>query len=93
MENAAEMLDKERAAMIEYFRIQYRVERKEYRYPNLRESGSPAESPDGIRCGKVRPGANLCPKVINESGTAAQTASCTECWYKGLFYLVKYYGG
>ena len=37
--------------------IQYRVERKEYHFENLREPGSPAESPGGGGFGKVRPGA------------------------------------
>ena len=58
MEKQTETLDKNRETMVEYLRIQYRDERKEYRYPIRRESGSLAESPDGVRYGKVRPGAN-----------------------------------
>ena len=81
-------LDKSPETMVEYTQIEYRDERKEYRCRNHRESGSLAESPDGRRYGKVRPGAKRAgPKVINESGTAASTASCTNCWYKGLFSL------
>ena len=62
MEIAAEMLDKSGETMVEYSGIKYRVERKEYRIASLREFGSPAESPNGIGCGKVRPGANHGPK-------------------------------
>ena len=71
--------------MIEYTGIQYRDERKEYRVNNLREFGSPAESPNGIGYVKVRPGANIALKVTNESGTAAQTASCTNAGIRGFF--------
>jgi len=71
--------------MVEYSRIEYRRERKEYRISNLREFGSPAVSPDGIEYGKVRPGAKSAQKVINESGTAAQTASCTNVGIRGFF--------
>ena len=72
MEKPIEMLDKQRDAMVKYLGIKYRDERKEYRCRNHREFGSLAESPNGERCGKVRPGAKLyAPKVINESGTAA----------------------
>ena len=60
-EIAVEMLDKNRETMVEYLRIKYRVERKEYRIANHREFGSPAESLNGIGCGKVRPGAKNKP--------------------------------
>ena len=70
-EIAVEMLDKNGQTMVEYLRIKYRVQRKEYRVNILREFGSPAESPNGIGYGKVRPGANIALKVTNESGTAA----------------------
>jgi len=40
----------------------YRVERKEYLLRNLREPGSPAESPGGGSAGKVRPGAKKAQK-------------------------------
>ena len=43
--------------------IEYRVERKEYLLHNLREPGSPAESPGGVCVGKVRPGANQSKKL------------------------------
>ena len=90
------MLDKDLCRVIEYTGIQYRDERKEYRINNRREFGSPAESPNGIGSGKVRPGAKHTLKVINESGTAAQTASCTNDGIRGIFYCnnsmeVKFY--
>jgi len=58
LEIASEKLDKTGLRMVEYSRIEYRGERKEYRPSNNRESGSAAESLDGIGYGKVRPGAN-----------------------------------
>ena len=61
MENASEMLDKVCHRVIKYPGIKYRVERKEYRRSNHREFGSSAESPDGVRHGKVRPGAKSMP--------------------------------
>lgn len=61
-EIAAEKLDKDGQAMVEYWRIEYRYERKEYRISSLREFGSPAESPNGVGYGKVRPGAKNSPK-------------------------------
>jgi len=65
--------------------IKYRVERKEYLFGSLREPGSPAESPGGGEVGKVRPGAKCAKKVINESGTAAKTASYAHGGYRGCF--------
>ncbi len=52
-------LDKCMERMVKYPRIEYRCERKEYPAENFREFGSLAESPNGGRQGKVRPGANL----------------------------------
>ena len=82
------LLDKTAASVVKYSGIQYRDERKEYRSRQpFREPGPLAGSPGRGERGKVRPGANPCPKVINESGTAANTASCTDVWYKRYFYL------
>ena len=55
-------LDKGRGAMVKYLRIEYRIDRKEYSAENLREFGSLAESPNGRRRRKVRPGANAIKK-------------------------------
>ncbi len=71
------MLDKYMNRMVKYVGIKYREERKEYLVGKLRESGSSAASLDVERFGKVRPGAKLQSKVINESGTADNPASCT----------------
>ena len=62
LEIAIEKLDKSNQRMVEYSRIEYRDERKEYRISYFREFGSAAESPDGIEHGKVRPGANAVPR-------------------------------
>ena len=53
------MLDKTLQTMVKYFGIGYRVERKEYLFRTIRESGSSAESPGREGNGKVRPGAKL----------------------------------
>ena len=62
--------------MVKYYGTKYRCDRKEYSAERIREFGPPAESPNGNRRRKVRPGANVIQKVINESGTAAKAASC-----------------
>ena len=78
MEFVPVMLDKSLKKVIKYNPIEYRVERKEYHLSNHRESGSSAGSPDGKAVGKcVRERTCSYPKVINESGTAALSASCT----------------
>ena len=62
LENAVEKLDKAGMTMVKYSRIEYRVDRKEYRNSSLRESGPAAESQDGDEYGKVRPGVNFMPR-------------------------------
>ena len=49
------MLDKRYVWVVKYTGTEYRVDRKEYRDRNRRESGSLAESLGGRSYGKVRP--------------------------------------
>ena len=81
------VLDKYGRRMVKYLRIEYRIDRKEYLTGKRRESGSSAASLDVERFGKVRPGAKLQSKVINESGTADNPASYTLFGIRGIFIL------
>jgi len=68
-------LDKGRVGMVKYIPYICGNERKEYHFITIRESGPPAESPDRGEMGRCVRELQNEYQAINESGTAAFTAS------------------
>ncbi len=80
------MLDKSLCWVIEYTGIKYRDERKEYRCQKTSESpGHWLKARMVFPVGKCVRERGKALKVINESGTAADTASCTDAGIRGFF--------